>query len=265
MISACADLHFAPTEVSADNLVKEGVARDEIYITGNTTVDSLLLTLANRELLEERNVPLEIHGDGRLVLITVHRRESWSPRKSVEAEKDFLPLEEIFEAIREAAQDYSQVDFVYPVHKNPRVGGPARRILAGMKNVHLLDPLPYFPFVGLMAKATAILTDSGGIQEEAPSLGVPVLVLRETTERPEGLAAGTSRLVGTHPSKIRKELRLILDAPPVRPEKIPCPNPFGDGKAAERIRQAILHSLGLGGRPEEFWQASLPPSQGFSC
>src|SRR2546428_3652990 len=98
MISACADLHFAPTEVSADNLVKEGVARDEIYITGNTTVDSLLLTLTNRELLEERNVPLELHGDGRLVLITVHRRESWSPRKSVEAEKDFLPLEEIFEA-----------------------------------------------------------------------------------------------------------------------------------------------------------------------
>jgi UDP-N-acetylglucosamine 2-epimerase (non-hydrolysing) len=263
MISAFADLHLAPTQESADNLTKEGIPRGEIYITGNTTIDSLLMTLAQRDLLEKEKVPLELHGDGRLVLITVHRRESWAPRASGEPGKDLLPLEEIFTAIRETSREYPEVDFVYPVHKNPRVGEPARRILGGSKNVHLLDPLPYIPFVGLMARATAILTDSGGIQEEAPSLGIPVLVLRETTERPEGLAAGTSRLVGTQASRIREELRSVLDTLPARPERIPCPNPFGDGRAAERICQALLHAAGLGERPEEF-QPPVSSSSAFS-
>lgn len=258
MISACAGIHLAPTPDSAENLLKEGARREEIYVTGNTAVDSLLMTLAQPELLEKCKAPLALKGDGRMVLITVHRRESWAPWKARESEKDHLPLERIFEAIAESARENPRVDFVYPVHRNPQVGGPARRILGERRNVHLLDPLPYIPFVGLMAKATAILTDSGGIQEEAPSLGVPVLVLRETTERPEGLAARTSRLVGTDPSTIQSELQGILDSPPGRPGKIPCPNPFGDGRATERILQAILHSLGLGARPEEFRGCSTP-------
>jgi UDP-N-acetylglucosamine 2-epimerase (non-hydrolysing) len=253
MISALADLHLAPTSSSAENLLREGVPRSDIVVTGNTAVDSLLEIVRNPDHIKKQcEADLQLHGDGRLILITVHRRESWADTGAVTGAGKMLPLEEIFGAIRDAALRHPGVDFVYPVHRNPKVRQPAERILGHLDNVHVLDPLAYIPFVGLMARATAILTDSGGIQEEAPSLGVPVLVLRKTTERPEGLACGSNRLVGTHSSAIQEALEEILKQTPGPPKEVPYPNPFGDGKAAARSCQAVLHLLGLGETPEEF-------------
>ncbi|MBI4604759.1 MAG: UDP-N-acetylglucosamine 2-epimerase (non-hydrolyzing) [Planctomycetes bacterium] len=254
MIGAVADLHLAPTAGAAENLLGEGVPRSEIVVTGNTAIDSLLHVVSAGERPEAlREAGVELRGDGRVVLVTVHRRESW------EGKDGASPLEEILAAVRGAAEEHPLVDFVYPVHRNPKVRDPARRVLGGRGNVHVLEPLPYIPFVSLMARAAAILTDSGGIQEEAPSLGVPVLVLRETTERPEGLECGSNRLVGTRAGPIRDALRRTLEAPPPRAGTIPLPSPFGDGKASERVRAAILHFLGLGGRPDEFL---APPLMG---
>jgi UDP-N-acetylglucosamine 2-epimerase (non-hydrolysing) len=257
MLSCVTDLHFAATPWGAQNLMREGVPRGDILVTGNTVVDCLLGLLARPELLlAHREADPGWLSGGNLVLITLHRRENWmgsplEPRS---------PLEQVLEAVARAASEYPQAHFVYPVHRNPRVRGPAERILGGRPNVHLLDPVSYLPFVDLMAHASVILTDSGGIQEEAPSLGVPVLVARETTERPEGLECGTNHLVGTQPEVVLRELRRYLDRSPARPGPRPCPNPFGDGQASVRIRQAILHRFGFGERPEEFRSAEAPPT-----
>ena len=252
MIGVVADLHLAPTRRSAANLLREGVLPQDIVVTGNTAVDSLLMTIENPKLSDDGVGLLpKLDPKRRLVLITAHRRENWSPTTVADA-RSSTPLEEILAAISRTAERHPHCDFLYPVHRNPKVGEPARRILGGKENVYLTEPLPYIPFVRLMHRAAAILTDSGGIQEEAPSLGVPVLVTRETTERPEGLSAGTNRLVGTSSSNIEDGLDRLLSDPPPRPESLPCPNPFGDGKAAQRSHHAILHFLGLGERPEEF-------------
>jgi len=245
MIGAVADLHLAPTGRSAENLLREGIARSDIVITGNTGVDGLLAALGNPG---SESSTYEPTGDGRMVLITVHRRESWAE----DTAGGDLAIEDIFGGLAEAASEHPTVDFVYPVHLNPKVREPARKLLGGRKNLHLLDPQPYLPFVGLMARATAIVTDSGGIQEEAPSLGVPVFVVRKTTERPEGLECGSNRLVGTDRSAISRAIREALASPRPRPKRLPLENPFGDGKAAERTRQAVLNLFGLGERPEEF-------------
>ena len=253
MLTAVTDLHLAATPQSAENLLREGVRREEIVVTGNTVIDSLLQTLQRRDLLEAhrlRSLPL---GEGdRLVLITLHRRENWmASQRPGEAS----PLEQVLGAIAASAREFPAAQFVYPVHRNPRVQDPARRILDGLPNVHRLDPLPYIPFVDLLARATCVLTDSGGIQEEAPSLGVPVLVARETTERPEGVEGGRNQLVGTRTEVVQEALRVILAAPWERPCDLPRANPFGDGRAAERVLQAVLHHLGLGERPREFQPA----------
>jgi UDP-N-acetylglucosamine 2-epimerase (non-hydrolysing) len=248
MLSSVTDLHFAPTPWAAKNLVREGVPREDITITGNTVVDSLLMALEHL-----RGNPAKPVADVRegLVLITLHRREGWqAPGGGVP------PLEGILEGIRHSAADHSHIDFVFPVHHNPRVREPVSRILGESKNVHLIDPVPYLPFVQLMSRASVILTDSGGIQEEAPTLGVPVLVLRRTTERPEGLTLGRNRMGGS-PEEIQTELARLLAEPPARPA-VPAPNPFGDGRADERIRQAILHFRGLAPRPDEFGGATEP-------
>jgi len=247
MISSVTDLHFAPTPLAAENLVKEGVRRRDIFVTGNTVVDSLLATLEKLRSGAQPGWQKPLRGDGRLVLITLHRREGWqAPGGGVP------PLESILSGIRAAAAEYPSVDFVFPVHHNPKVRAPVWRILGESENVQLVDPIPYLPFVDLMARATVILTDSGGIQEEAPTLGVPVLVLRRTTERPEGLAVAGNRL-GTSAEDIRDELLRHLQTPRPRPRPdAPAPNPFGDGQANRRVRQAILHFLGLGAPPDEF-------------
>jgi UDP-N-acetylglucosamine 2-epimerase (non-hydrolysing) len=242
MLSCVTDLHFAPTPYAAENLLREGVPREEVVVTGNTVVDSLLMALARAGLQS----PPPADTGRRMVLVTLHRREGWEPVDGSEA-----PLQAILRGIRGAAERFPEVDIVYPVHHNPRVRGPAEQILGSCRNVTLLDPQPYVPFVQLMARATVILTDSGGIQEEAPSLGVPVLVLRRTTERPEGLGA-PKRLLGASPANILEQLVLLLEDPPARPTRLPRPNPFGDGRASERIRDGILHFMGIGPWPEEF-------------
>jgi UDP-N-acetylglucosamine 2-epimerase (non-hydrolysing) len=255
MISTVTDLHLAATPWSAENLVREGVPREAIAVTGNTVVDSLLETLSRPDLLEAHRVREVPVRDGEpLVLITLHRRENWlaGTAGGAGAAGTASPLEDVLQAIAAAAREFPLARFVYPVHRNPNVQGPARRLLGGLPNVHLLDPLPYIPFVGLLARARVILTDSGGIQEEAPTLGVPVLVARETTERPEGVGCGSNMLVGTRPEIVLGELRRHLETSKERPGAPPCPNPFGDGQASARIRQAVLHAFGLGERPGEF-------------
>jgi UDP-N-acetylglucosamine 2-epimerase (non-hydrolysing) len=210
------------TSTSAENLRREGIKADEILITGNTVIDSLLDTLARPDLLETHRLrDLPIGPSDPLVLITLHRRENYQGAGSSDGGS---ALEDVLLGIRDAAESVPKARFVYPVHRNPRVQEPARRILGGRSNIHLIDPVSYIPFVDLMSRATVILTDSGGIQEEAPSLGVPVLVARETTERPEAVATGANRMVGTDRAAIAAELRRHLEHPVRRPGSRPFPS-----------------------------------------
>jgi len=252
MLSSAADLHFAPTAGAAERLLAEGVPADAVFVTGNTIVDALLATLADESLLARHRVAGLPPRDGPLVLITLHRRESWAGAADEPDADAATPLERVLLAVADAAERRPDASFVFPVHLNPRVRAPVGRILDGRPNVHLLDPLPYIPFVELMRRAAVILTDSGGIQEEAPSLGIPVLVARRTTERPEGLAAASNRLVGTGRVEVREALVAALAAPPPGPDAPARPNPFGDGQASRRIRCAILSHFGRMPRPDNF-------------
>jgi len=235
---AVADLHFAPTEWSRQNLLRENVADERIRVTGNPVIDALQ-SVVNMppppevtSLLHKLGLSQEANPSpgNRLVLITAHRRENFGK-----------PIENICTAIRQLADHYqSQVQFVYPVHLNPNVQVPVYRMLGQVPNITLLPPLDYLPLVHLIKRSTLVLTDSGGLQEEAPGLGVPVLVMREVTERPEGLEAGTVRLVGTDVERIVSQARLLLDDPVAHAEMARAVNPYGDGQAASRIVKAIL-------------------------
>jgi UDP-N-acetylglucosamine 2-epimerase (non-hydrolysing) len=240
--SVAADLHFAPTEWARDNLVREGVPSAQVIVTGNPVIDALRqvadLPAPPETLQLFQRLGLTVDGEAnsapsrRLVLITAHRRENFG-----------APFERICRAIAALAAHYGeQVQFVYPVHLNPNVQGPVNRSLSGITNVTLLPPLDYLPLVQVMQRAALVLTDSGGLQEEAPGLGVPVLVLREVTERPEGVRAGTVRLVGTDFERIITETRRLLDDPRAHAEMAQAVNPYGDGHAAERIVRALLDS-----------------------
>jgi UDP-N-acetylglucosamine 2-epimerase (non-hydrolysing) len=231
-----ADLHFAPTEWSKENLLREGVDEKDILVTGNSVIDALHFVAGQEEpreitgLIDRLGIRRqEIRGveTRRLVLVTAHRRENFGE-----------PLENICCAIRELALR-EDVEIVYPVHLNPKVQEPVNRILKGLPHITLLPPLDYLPMVHLMKHATFLLTDSGGLQEEAPSLGVPVLVLRETTERPEGVEAGTLKLVGTEMSNIVREATRLLDDPVAYTAMAKAVNPYGDGHTAERIVNAL--------------------------
>jgi UDP-N-acetylglucosamine 2-epimerase (non-hydrolysing) len=237
--SVVADLHFAPTEWARLNLLKENIDQNRVVVTGNTVIDALQFVAdqpANREtlsLLEQiglsgRNEPA---GETpRLVLVTAHRRENFG-----------RPLEQICLALKELAELYQGgIHIVYPVHLNPNVQEPVQRILGVVPGVTLLPPLDYLPLVHLLKKTTVLLTDSGGLQEEAPGLGVPVLVLREVTERPEGVDAGTVRLVGARREQIVHHTRRLLDDPAAHAAMAQSVNPYGDGHAAERIVQALI-------------------------
>lgn len=236
-----ADLHFAPTERSAKNLKQENVPLDKILVTGNTVIDALLmaadkpLTPEVQALLHKLRLPQgEPPGSNskqpRLILVTAHRRENFG-----------APLENICAALKSIAKTYGEgVHIVYPVHMNPNVHGPVTHLLGEVPNITLLPPLEYLPLVNLLKRAYLVLTDSGGIQEEAPSLGVPVLVLREKTERPEGLEAGTLRLVGTDPERIITETQRLFEEPTMYQNMARAVNPYGDGHAAERIVEALL-------------------------
>jgi UDP-N-acetylglucosamine 2-epimerase (non-hydrolysing) len=222
--SVIAARHFAPTPRARDNLVREGVPEDAILVTGNTVIDALLRVVA----MKPSRLPTLPRRGSRLVLVTAHRRENFG-----------APLEEILAALRDLAARYADVDLVYPVHPNPNVDGPVRKGLSGVPGIHLLPPLEYKAFSDLMAASTIILTDSGGIQEEAPSLGKPVLVLRDETERPEAIEAGVVRLVGPHRRAIVEEASRLLDDPDAYAAMANAVNPYGDGRAAGRILDAL--------------------------
>jgi UDP-N-acetylglucosamine 2-epimerase len=229
LITAIADLNFAPTEGNKDNLLREGVRPETVFVTGNTGIDAVLIAsgLGGGPVLPGMNLT-----NKRLILVTVHRRESFGD-----------VMVGIFLALRDIALKYRDAELVYPVHLNPNVRKPAFDILGNVPNIHLIDPMDYFDFVQVMKKAFLILTDSGGIQEEAPTLGVPVLVLRNETERPEAVEAGTVRLAGTSREKIVAEASRILDNEQERLKLTRARNPYGDGKAAPRIAQHVLEYL----------------------
>jgi UDP-N-acetylglucosamine 2-epimerase (non-hydrolysing) len=229
LITAVADLNFAPTDGNKENLLREGIREETVFVTGNTGIDAVLLAsgLCNSPVLQEIDLT-----NKRLVLITVHRRESFGE-----------VMEGMFLALRDIALKYKDTELVYPVHLNPHVRKPAFEILGGVPNIHLIEPMDYFDFVQVMKRAFLILTDSGGIQEEAPTLGVPVLVLRNETERPEAVDAGTVRLAGTSREKIVAEASLILDNEQERNKLTRAKNPYGDGQAAPRIAKHVLEYL----------------------
>ncbi|KQW65767.1 non-hydrolyzing UDP-N-acetylglucosamine 2-epimerase [Methylibium sp. Root1272] len=233
LTASLARLHFAPTPAARDNLLRENVAPDRIVVTGNTVIDALLTVQHKLESTPSLGGGFArqfsfLRDDGRMLLITGHRRENFGDG-----------FERICEALASLARRYEDLQLVYPVHLNPNVREPVQRLLSGIGNVHLIEPLDYLPFVYLMNRATVILTDSGGIQEEAPSLGKPVLVMRDTTERPEAVEAGTVRLVGTCTRSIVDGVSLLLDDRTEYERMSFAHNPYGDGHACERIAQML--------------------------
>ena len=224
-----AKYHFAPTNTAKNNLLKEGIKEDNIVVTGNTVIDALFLALEkikNDKNLEEKmikNLPFSILNL-QFILITGHRRENFG--------EGFI---NICKAIKELALKYHDINFIYPVHLNPNVRKPVNEILSDAGNVYLMEPLDYLPFVYLMSESYLILTDSGGIQEEAPSLGKPVLVMRDTTERPEAVEAGTVKLVGTNKEKIIGEVSKLIEDKNEYDKMSKANNPYGDGKASKKI------------------------------
>ncbi len=230
------DMHFAPTESARDNLLKERIAADGIFVTGNTVIDALMQVTQRLDrdsrLAEDiaRGLP-EISAERRLVLVTGHRRENFGDG-----------FERICNGLRRLADERRDIDIFYPVHLNPNVREPVLRLLGSHPRIKLLDPLDYLPFVYLMNRSHFIITDSGGIQEEAPSLGKPVLVMRKVTERPEAVAAGTVRLVGTDSDKIVTEACRLLDDERAYMTMAQAHNPYGDGRAGERIVQEIANA-----------------------
>ena len=239
-----ADYHFAPTEWAKNNLLKENAPEDRIWVTGNTVIDALLWVVSrqksaggeqywNRYFKERWGLTLTTNTNTcKLILVTGHRRENFGEG-----------FRNICLALKEIAKDRHDIKIVYPVHLNPNVQKPVRDILSDIPNIYLIGPLDYEPFVYLMEKAHLILTDSGGIQEEAPSLGKPVLVMRNVTERPEGIEAGVVKLVGTNEDKIVAETQRLLDNRETYEKMAKAANPYGDGKAAQRIVNILKEVL----------------------
>ncbi len=227
--SVVADLHFAPTETAKNNLLREGISPDIIHVTGNPVIDAIHIVAQIPYDFENGLLP-KIPWDKRIILVTAHRRENFGK-----------PLEHICSALREIASQYlDTVHIVYPVHLNPNVKEPVKKLLSDIPNISLFPPLGYLPLVQVMKRSYLVLTDSGGIQEEAPGLGKPVLVLREVTERPEAVDAGTVRIVGTQKARIVENIRSLLDNRMEYEKMEHAVNPYGDGRAAMRIVKAIL-------------------------
>ena len=238
MTDNLADLYFAPTSESKENLLKENHPESAIVITGNTAIDALKLTVQSdyyHEVLDQ------LDPDKKLVLVTMHRRENQGH-----------PMRNVFAALREMVDLHQEIEVVYPVHLSPAVQEAANDILAGHDRIHLIEPLDVLDFHNLASRSYFIMTDSGGVQEEAPSLGKPVLVLRDTTERPEGVRAGTLKLVGTDPVCVKGAMAALLTDETLYRQMSHAPNPYGDGRASERIVQAILHYFGMAESVSEF-------------
>lgn len=236
------DLHFAPTETAEKNLLAESVDKNSIFVTGNTVIDALHRTVRDDYEFDDELLRNIDYKNKRVILVTTHRRENLGE-----------PMRNVYKALRQLVDEFADVEVVFPVHRNPKVREVVNEELGGAERVILIDPLDYEPFANLMHRATLILTDSGGVQEEAPALGKPVLVLRDTTERPEAVAAGTVKLIGTDKDRVYSEARLLLtDAAEYKKMSEAC-NPYGDGEAARRIVQAVLCHYGLSEKmPERF-------------
>lgn len=227
------DLHFAPTKTAHENLIREGHAPSEIYITGNTVIDALLNTVKENYTFPLSELNSIDFSAKRVLVLTTHRRENLG-----------APMQEIYMAIRELIQEFPDIVVVFPVHKNPAVRKVVQVALADLERVKLIEPLDYEPFANLLNKAYFVLTDSGGLQEEAPSLGKPVLVLRENTERPEAVTAGTVKLVGTSREKIYQEAKKLLTDKKAYDHMAHAVNPYGDGQASRRIVEALHYFWG---------------------
>jgi UDP-N-acetylglucosamine 2-epimerase (non-hydrolysing) len=230
IIATLARQHFAPTEKCRANLIREGAADIDIYVTGNTVIDALMHTATHEHQFNNSDLAQFVEGYKRLVLVTAHRRESWGAR-----------MREISEAVLDLAREFPDHGFVFPMHRNRLVRETIQPILFRRKNILLTEPLSYPDFTRVLSAARVALTDSGGVQEEAPSLGTPVLVVRETTERPEAVEAGAVRLVGTKRIQIRDATRELLTQPLLYESMSQAVNPYGDGKAAQRVLDAMRH------------------------
>lgn len=233
LVAPITDFHFAPTERAKESLISEGVAASTVFVTGNTVIDAFLW-MRDRVRLQRPYLPgglVKAIAERPMVLVTAHRRESFGDG-----------LENICHAILDVAEVFPEVAFVYPVHLNPKVSDPVNKILGGHQRIHLIEPLPYESFVWLMDQAMVILTDSGGVQEEAPCLGKPVLVMREITERPEGIDSGNAKLVGAQREQIVAELIQLLQNPDHCKTMAAVNYPYGDGKASKRIVEVLANS-----------------------
>ncbi|MDP4126283.1 MAG: UDP-N-acetylglucosamine 2-epimerase (non-hydrolyzing) [Bacillota bacterium] len=230
LASVLTDFHFAPTETAKRNLLQEGIAPEKIFVTGNTVIDALLATVKPEYSFKDLEVQsiLKQSAKSRMVLVTTHRRENLGE-----------PMRQIYQALKSMLETFSDTFVVFPVHKNPKVRKVVTEVLGAHPRVYLVEPMDYEPFVNLMARSHLILTDSGGIQEEAPSLGIPVLVVRDTTERPEAVEAGTVSLVGTHYESVFGELSRLLSDQQAYRKMAMAINPYGDGSAAIKVASII--------------------------
>lgn len=233
LTGAIADIHFAPTSTSKNNLLKENIDPAAIVVTGNTVIDALQTTVKADYRFTDSGLQKALAGGKRLILVTTHRRENLGE-----------PMRHVYQALRKVLENHPDFEAIFPVHKNPKVREIVDEELGKLAQVHLIEPLDYEPFANLMAKVDIVLTDSGGIQEEAPALGKPVLVLRDTTERPEAVDAGTVKLVGTAYDDVLRETSLLLDDSKYYQSMAEAANPYGDGRACERIIRKILHENG---------------------
>lgn len=233
LTGSLADLHFAPTSISKSNLLKENVNPARIYVTGNTVIDALHATVKPDFVFDDSSLSAGLAQGGRWILMTTHRRENLGE-----------PMRHVYQALKEVLETHPDVQAIFPMHKNPKVRIVAESVLGQMPQVHLIEPMDYEPFANLMSKVDIVLTDSGGIQEEAPALGKPVLVLRDTTERPEAITAGTVKLIGTSKEVVLKETNLLLDDETRYKAMADACNPYGDGQAAKRIICYILEHFG---------------------
>ncbi len=233
LTGSLADVHFAPTMTSKKNLLRENVDPASIFVTGNTVIDALQTTVKKNYFFEDAVLRKAITGGKRLILVTTHRRENLGE-----------PMRHVYQALRQVLETHPDVEAIFPVHKNPKVREIVSAELGKLDRAHLIEPLDYEPFANLMAQVELVLTDSGGIQEEAPALGKPVLVLRDTTERPEAVEAGTVKLIGTAYADVLRETNLLLDDAEYYRNMAEAVNPYGDGRACERIIKNILHKNG---------------------
>lgn len=227
------DMHFAPTVTAQGNLLNEAIAKEATFVTGNTVIDALLKTVDKEYKFANEMLENIDYKNKRIILVTTHRRENIGE-----------PMRHVYQALRDIVTEFEDVEIIFPVHKNPLVRQVVDSELGGIDRVRLIDPLDYEPFANLIARSYLILTDSGGVQEEAPALGKPVLVLRDTTERPEAVAAGTVKLIGTDKDRVYKETHLLLSDSREYDRMATACNPYGDGQAARRIVENILWKYG---------------------